>query len=221
MAAADPAPRPTAEAFILAGGRSSRMGRDKARLRLSGRSLVAWIRESCREARLAVRVIRRDAVPECGPVGGVVTGLRRARTEIVVFLACDQPLVPAAWLKRLARAARGRAAFTVDEEGWVGLPLALPVATAPVVEAWWAAGGRSLQRLAAHLCARAIRPPVGMRRHLVNLNTPTALADVRRTLQRRVPDPGPGAAAAPDPPARTVATLSRAGRTASSRRPGM
>lgn len=197
------------------------MGRDKARLRLSGRSLVTWIRESCREARLAVRVIRRDAVPECGPVGGMVTGLRRARTDIVVFLACDQPLVPAAWLTRLAREARWRPAFTADEEGWVGLPLALPVAAAPAVEAWWAAGGRSLQGLAAHLCARAVRPPVGMRRHLVNLNTPAALTEVRRALERRVPDYGPGAAAGPDAPARTAATLSRAGRTASSHRPGM
>ncbi|HMO65551.1 MAG TPA: NTP transferase domain-containing protein, partial [Verrucomicrobiota bacterium] len=102
MTRTNPPARPPAEAFILAGGRSRRMGRDKARARLGGRTLLAWVRAACREAGLPVRVIRRDAVPACGPAGGVVTGLRSARAEAVVFLACDQPFIPAAWLRRLA-----------------------------------------------------------------------------------------------------------------------
>lgn len=172
--------RPAAEAFILAGGKSTRMGRDKARLRLHGRPLLAWIKAACAEAGLPGRVIRRDTVPACGPVSGVVTGLRRSRAAVVVFLACDQPCVPPAWLRRLARAARKRATFTADEAGRVGFPFALPARAAAGVEAWWTAGGRSLQGLAAHLEARRLPPPARQQPRLANLNTPEALAAARR-----------------------------------------
>lgn len=178
---------PAAEAFILAGGQSARMGRDKARLRLRGRSLLAWTKAACRAAGLPARVVRRDAVPACGPAGGVVTGLRRARAGVVLFLACDQPFVPAAWLRRLARAARTRAAFTADGAGLAGFPFALPARAAPAVEAWWAAGGRSLQGLAAHLDARRLPPPARLRPRLANLNTPAAFAAARRLVVENQP----------------------------------
>ncbi|MBI3255114.1 MAG: NTP transferase domain-containing protein, partial [Nitrosarchaeum sp.] len=32
-------------------------------------------------------------VPRCGPLGGILTGLRSAKTEAVLFLACDMPLI--------------------------------------------------------------------------------------------------------------------------------
>lgn len=57
------------EVFILAGGLSARMGRDKARLRLRGRTLLAWVRAAARATGWPVRVIRRDLVPRCGPLG--------------------------------------------------------------------------------------------------------------------------------------------------------
>lgn len=158
------------------------MGRDKARLRLAGRSLLGWVKAAGIAAGLPVRVIRRDAVPAGGPVGGVVTGLRRARAGVVVFLACDQPFVPPAWLRRLARAARTRAAFTADDAGRAGFPFALPARAAPAVEAWWAAGGRALQGLAAHLEAQRLPPPARLWPLLVNLNTPEAFAAARRRV---------------------------------------
>ncbi len=166
------------------------MGRDKARARLGGRTLLAWVRAACREAGLPVRVIRRDAVPACGPAGGVVTGLRSARAEAVVFLACDQPFIPAAWLRRLARAGRLRAAFTADEAGRVGFPFALPAQAAAEVGAWWSAGGRSLQGLAALLRVRRLQAPARLRPRLANLNTPAALAEARRQVVENPPPSG-------------------------------
>ena len=64
------------EVCILAGGRSRRMGRDKARLRLGGVSLLARLKGLARALRLPARVIRRDAVPRCGPLGGIFTALK-------------------------------------------------------------------------------------------------------------------------------------------------
>ena len=81
------------EVCILAGGLSSRMGRDKARLRLNGRTLLAQVRDAAQTLGCPVRVIRRDLVTRCGPLGGVFTALKTSRAEAVLFLACDMPFV--------------------------------------------------------------------------------------------------------------------------------
>ncbi|MFN0069251.1 MAG: NTP transferase domain-containing protein [Limisphaerales bacterium] len=192
---------PAAEAFILAGGESSRMGRDKAGVRLGGRTLLAWAKAAAREAGLPVRIVRRDAVPAGGPVGGVVTGLRQARADVVVFLACDQPFVPAAWLRRLARAARTRAAFPADAEGRVGFPFAVPAGGRPAVEAFWEEGGRALQALATALQARRLQASGRQAAALQNLNTPHQLAAARaaRLISRRAGG-GPRGPVRPRPP---------------------
>src|ERR1700733_13460686 len=89
----------TCEICILAGGLSRRMGKDKARLRLGQRTMLALIRAQARATGLPVRVIRRDAVPRCGPLGGIVAALKTTRVEAVLFLACDMPFVTAELLE--------------------------------------------------------------------------------------------------------------------------
>ena len=89
------------EACILAGGLSSRMGTDKARLRLGRKTLLGHVRAAARAAGLPLRVIRRDIVPRCGPLGGVYTALRSTRAEAVMFLSCDMPFVTGELLQRL------------------------------------------------------------------------------------------------------------------------
>jgi molybdenum cofactor guanylyltransferase len=167
-----PVPPPALEICILAGGLSSRMGRDKARLRLGGRSLLARVRSVAAETPWPVRVVRRDLVPRCGPLGGVFTALRTTRTEAVLFLACDMPFVTAAWIGKLAslNRARRRAVFTLGENG-PGFPFLLRRTALPQVEEQMAAWRFSLQSLAAKCRAKMIRAPDGARR-LFNVNTP-------------------------------------------------
>ena len=98
------------EVFILAGGLSARMGRDKARLRLRGRTLLAWVRAAARATGWPVRVIRRDLVPRCGPLGGVWTALGRSRAERLVFLSCDMPFVTPELIRAVAQR-KGRGVF--------------------------------------------------------------------------------------------------------------
>src|SRR5205809_28859 len=81
------------EICILAGGLSRRMGRDKTQLRLGSQTMLGRIRFAARTTGLRVQVIRRDCVTRCGPLGGVYTGLKRARARAVLFLACDMPFV--------------------------------------------------------------------------------------------------------------------------------
>lgn len=93
-------------AVILAGGESSRLGRDKARLRIGGRTLiertVEEVSKVCSEVlisanqpdpfrRLPVAGIVPDAIPGLGPLGGICAGLRTMKNEYGFFVACDMP----------------------------------------------------------------------------------------------------------------------------------
>jgi len=101
--------------FILAGGESSRMGRDKAFLELGGVPLVI------RTARLVESVAGPPTVignadafrplglraiddewPGAGPLGGIATALRASSAPWSLVVACDLPHLTKAWLDFLA-----------------------------------------------------------------------------------------------------------------------
>lgn len=106
-----------AAGFVLAGGRSTRMGQDKALLRLGGLTLLerclSTLRAVCEEVAIAggkselqkfARVIP-DEVPGCGPLGGIVAALEQSALEWNMFLPVDAPFVQAECLRELFRAA--------------------------------------------------------------------------------------------------------------------
>ena len=114
---------------VLAGGISSRMGRDKALLRLSGHAesprLIdrAWriLSAICPQVYVASAPGRPyppypclyDEIPRKGPLCGVIGALKRASAMNyggIVALACDLPLMRPALLRRLAQNAPGGAA---------------------------------------------------------------------------------------------------------------
>jgi molybdopterin-guanine dinucleotide biosynthesis protein A len=159
------------------------MGRDKARIRVAGRSLLAWSTDAARLLGLPIRVIRRDDVPRCGPLGGVATALHRSNAGILLFLSCDMPIVTPALLQRvLARLTpRTRAAFTQAGQH-LGFPFALRLSTRSTVDALIARGQCSLRQLAEALEARNIPIPKRDLPLLANLNTPDSLDALRPTL---------------------------------------
>jgi molybdopterin-guanine dinucleotide biosynthesis protein A len=160
------------EICILAGGLSSRMGRDKARLRLGGQSLLSRVRSMAAQTPWPVRVIRRDLVPRCGPLGGVYTALKTTRSDAVLFLACDMPFITGELIAKLVRWNRGGrlAIFTVSGSR-PGFPFLVRRSSLPQVEEQIAAGQFSLNALAAKCRAKMMRAP-GDARRLFNVNTP-------------------------------------------------
>jgi len=103
----------TAEGFLLAGGQSSRMGRDKALLTLDGETLAARglrkLRCVCAEVAIAGgagelsrfgRVIA-DQRQGCGPLAGIVSALEQSEFEWNLFLAVDMAFVPVEALRAL------------------------------------------------------------------------------------------------------------------------
>ncbi len=125
--AAKPAPAaPEISGFVLAGGRSSRLGRDKVLLPWKGRTLldhaVARLRKVCGSVRVCADrddlgssipdggPVIRDALAGAGPLAGMVAALEQSQTQWNFFLAVDMPLVPAELLQVLAaRAGSGYA----------------------------------------------------------------------------------------------------------------
>lgn len=96
---------------VLAGGLSSRMGRDKAMLHWMGRPLIEHQLAILREAGVdAVQVSGDrpdycgipDAQPQAGPLGGLasIAGIRLDDADLLV-IPVDMPLLQAALLRRL------------------------------------------------------------------------------------------------------------------------
>ena len=169
----------TAGICILAGGLSERMGRDKRRMRLAGRTLLGHVRHSAEAICLEVRIIRKDLVPRCGPLGGIYTALKTSTHEAELFLSCDMPFITAALLKRIIHI--GRPAF-VEHKGHVGFPFILRGADLAVVEQEIRAGRFSLQNLARRLKAKRVRllgPHAGQ---LFNVNTPADWQEAQRRV---------------------------------------
>jgi len=103
---------------VLAGGASTRMGRDKALLPYRGATLVKYIASVVEQAAGSVALIgdeRRyrdlgypvyaDKIPHCGPMGGIYTALSVTATDWNLVVACDMPLLSAAVLERLVERA--------------------------------------------------------------------------------------------------------------------
>lgn len=175
------------EVCILAGGASSRMGRNKAALRLGGRTLLGHVRAAVKPLGLAVRVIRRDLIPGCGPLGGIHTALTTGRAAGGLFLSCDMPFVSTELLRQALRnfSADTPALFVQDKHG-LGFPFLLRRDCLPLVEQQLATQRFSLQLLARSLRAKALRPTRDPVRELFNVNTPTDWQQARTLWRARI-----------------------------------
>ncbi len=128
-------PRHDISGFVLAGGRSSRLGEDKVLLPWNGQTLLEHAVGRLQQVCGMVRVcgdrndLRQhpgsfvsgtpgsdqwihDAIPGAGPLGGIVAALEKTRMEWNFFLAVDLPLVPVALLRAIA--ARGETSHATD-----------------------------------------------------------------------------------------------------------
>jgi len=95
--------------FVQAGGRSTRMGRDKALLDWHGTPLLSHMVALLEQATDDVKVVGRDHLPDrlpgCGPLSGIETALTITSTENNLIVAVDLPLLTKNFLRFFRRTA--------------------------------------------------------------------------------------------------------------------
>jgi len=183
---------PPGELFglVLAGGRSARMGRDKALLTYGdGRpqAVVAYelLQEFCGRVYLSVRTRREtlsqwpqlvDRYDEIGPMAGILTALDEHREAAWLVVACDLPFLNRETLRQLLAARDPQRIATAFRSAHDGLPEPLCAIYEP------AARARLLEFVTHGLhCPRKalINSPV----HLVELANHRALDNVNDPLE--------------------------------------
>jgi molybdenum cofactor guanylyltransferase len=145
----------TADGFILAGGRSSRMGSDKALINLAGRPLIQHALDIFRSASLSPQIagamsdlsafaptLPDDAAQtggsraSFGPLAGICSALASGTARYAVFLPIDLPFLPASLICYLLhRAVVSDSAITISSvAGFIQtFPVVIDRATLPVL----------------------------------------------------------------------------------------
>lgn len=177
--------------YILAGGRNSRFGSDKARAAVDGQPVIQiqarLLAPVCgsitvvadtpeKYADLGLRTIV-DATPGLGPLGGLATVLADAAPDAwFLLVACDHLSLPVAWLQTLQAAVQPDAqAVAFRREGrWEPLLALYHASLRDQVTAQLASGQRAMQRMLDAVRTVALKPPADWDR-LLRFNTPEEL----------------------------------------------
>ncbi|MFM8829424.1 MAG: NTP transferase domain-containing protein [Spartobacteria bacterium] len=190
--------RPPLFGLLLAGGRSTRMGRDKASMTMGQDGLnqaqraVQSLSGHCEKTYLSLRdgqpspggcehlEIVRDNPQLSGPLAGILAAFEREPDAAWLVMACDLPFVTPEVLTKLVLARTDGATFIAYASANDGLPEPLCAIYEPCARA-------ILQRHAErnHVCPRHIlieeratllELPPSSRRALENMNTPEDIA---------------------------------------------
>jgi len=118
---------------ILAGGKSRRMGRDKALLDLAGRPMIAVVAERLRAVVGEVIIAADDThlyapfadhcvpdqIPGVGTLGGIHAGLKAATHDLAIIVGCDMPFLNPAVLRWFVQAAGVYDVVVLQQGPWV------------------------------------------------------------------------------------------------------
>jgi len=106
--------------YVLTGGASSRMGKDKALLPFRGTTLVEWVAQQVKTAAGSVTLVGsasrygflglpliEDQHAGCGPLSGIEAALAHSAAEWNLVVACDMPNLTAPFLSWILKEAVG------------------------------------------------------------------------------------------------------------------
>jgi molybdopterin-guanine dinucleotide biosynthesis protein A len=157
----------TPSAVLLAGGLSRRMGVDKATLLVSGEPLwkrqlrvltnlrprAVWISARTAPSWCPAEIeVVTDTPPACGPLSGVVAGLRRLQNSHLLVLAIDLPQMTTEHLRKLCVLARpGTGVIPFHRDYFEPLCAIYPVEALAAAETALGSGDVSLQHFARNL----------------------------------------------------------------------
>jgi molybdopterin-guanine dinucleotide biosynthesis protein A len=191
--------------YVLTGGKSSRMGMDKALLPVNGQALALWVADNVKEAARSVSFVGdrakyghlglpvvEDVRPGQGPLSGIHAALSQTRTPLNLIVGCDLPFLSGEFLDRLATiAAVTDADVTVAESlehGYQAVCAVYNRTALPIIEECLTSGTLKLSRVYERLAVRKLSPEEwtpfnrqGLLFH--NVNTPEDYEQACRRLE--------------------------------------
>jgi len=190
--------------IVLSGGRSQRMGRNKALMELDGQTLIARALDKlsrlCDEliisandaetyAHLPARVIP-DVIPDRGALGGIHASLAAMRHERAIVVACDMPFLSLAFLRFMVAMA-ARYDVVVPRLGRYFEPLHAVYGASCIapIEQLLAAGPQRVVKLYERVRVREVTADqvrlFGAEFSFLNVNVPEDWAEVQRLSRIR------------------------------------
>lgn len=184
--------------LVLAGGLSSRMGRDKATLQRDEQTMLEFSQSLLASMGMEVFISGGeqglpDLVPQSGPLGGIYTAINHGQSVntaigALLVVPVDMPLLSAPLLQKLVDAGETSGRAVCYQNCY--LPLYLPVTDGlceylshlfldePGVKG--AHQSRSIKRMLATMGAMSL--PVDNIQALVNVNTPEEWENVKKFI---------------------------------------
>ncbi len=178
---------------ILAGGRSKRMGSDKALLTIEGIPLLQRVIDAAHtlaDARIIISnsptthspflwPLFPDRFPDAGPLGGLATALHHVTTSHLLLLACDMPNLTPPLLQYLVDQPRASHGVIIpeDEKGLQPLCAVYSRSILPLAEDAIEKGQLSMQTFVGRIDARVVNrkkwaPQSEVHDPFANFNTP-------------------------------------------------
>lgn len=176
--------------FVLAGGKSTRMGQDKGLFRLGNRPFVQiaadLLATQCRRVFLLApenryHFLGLPAIPDRfdggGPLVAIASGLQQSDAELNLFLPCDMPFLTVDVLVRIISMAQGvDAVVPSDEKGrWSPLSAAYRRRCLPTIEDQLAKGNFKVDGFFPNVTVGALPIADYPERTFVNINSPIEL----------------------------------------------
>lgn len=175
-------------AYIIAGGKSSRMGTDKGLLTFKNETFVQRIWNILQTISTSVFVITsnkkystlgltiiEDIFPEKGPVGGIHTALHHSVNENVIIISCDAPFVSVEfWEWLLQEHQKSNAEITFPALADKDCPL-VGIYTKSLENVFYQAVQNDqlkLRSLISQLKCNVVNVPTKFEHNLYNINTP-------------------------------------------------
>lgn len=152
---------------VLAGGRSTRMGYDKADATIGDVTMLEWVVETVRAITTRVVVLGPDregretwpdSVHAQGPLAGLATALSRMEESHVLLVAVDHPFLRAETLRRMIALAGELPLVPVDDHGTRQVTCSIYPKTIAGAALEEAATGGSVQSLLDRVSFRPVAP---------------------------------------------------------------
>lgn len=116
--------------YILAGGKSSRMGTDKGLLLLEGKPMIQYVIEQMQLIFDKVVIVSNnpeykkfgldvipDLIKDIGPAGGIYTALHHSGTKLNFVVSCDMPFVTAVAIEFVIRNSEESQVILLENKG--------------------------------------------------------------------------------------------------------